>query len=72
MRLTKIKDIKGFRIFKDFEWPENLDDFARFNLIYGLNGSGKTTLTSIFSDLEHRRGASALSLNFEFGENCLK
>lgn len=68
MRLTKIKDIKGFRIFKDFEWPENLDGFARFNLIYGLNGSGKTTLTSIFSDLEHRRATSALSLNFEFGD----
>ncbi|MEO9748182.1 MULTISPECIES: AAA family ATPase [Marinobacter] len=71
MRLTKIKDIRGFRIFKDFTWPENLDEFARFNLIYGLNGSGKTTLTSIFSDLEHQRAASASSLNFEFGDKTV-
>lgn len=71
MHLTKIKDIKGFRIFKDFSWPENLDDFARFNLIYGLNGSGKTTLTSIFSDLEHRRPTSAPSLHFEFGDKTV-
>ncbi|MCL7944761.1 AAA family ATPase [Marinobacter sp. ATCH36] len=71
MRLTKIKEIKGFRIFKDFTWPDNLDDFARFNLIYGLNGSGKTTLTTIFSDLEHRRSASASSLNFEFGDKTV-
>ncbi|WP_405419478.1 AAA family ATPase [Marinobacter flavimaris] len=71
MHLTKIKDIKGFRIFKDFSWPENLDDFARFNLLYGLNGSGKTTLTSIFSDLEHRRPTSASSLHFEFGDKMV-
>ncbi|WP_100640210.1 AAA family ATPase [Marinobacter salexigens] len=71
MHLTKIQDIKGFRIFKDFSWPDNLDDFARFNLIYGLNGSGKTTLTNIFSDLEHRRPSSASSLHFEFGDKTV-
>ncbi len=71
MRLTKIKDIKGFRIFKNFVWPEYLDEFARFNLIYGLNGSGKTTLTNIFSDLEHRRATNASSLNFEFGDRAV-
>lgn len=71
MRLTKIRDIKGFRIFRDFTWPENLDEFVRFNLIYGLNGSGKTTLTTIFSDLQKRRVSGASSLHFEFGDKTI-
>ena len=37
-------------IFREFEWPEALEGFARYNLIYGDNGSGKTTLTRLFGD----------------------
>lgn len=47
MKLERFSKIREYRIFKDFTWPRGLEDFGRFNLIYGWNGSGKTTLSSI-------------------------
>lgn len=64
--LRSIKEIKGYRIFSDFTWPDDLHRFEKFNLIYGLNGSGKTTLTTIFSNLAHCCPSSAKSLLFDF------
>lgn len=64
--LRSIKEIKGYRIFSDFMWPDDLHRFEKFNLIYGLNGSGKTTLTTIFSDLAHCRPSNADSVLFDF------
>jgi wobble nucleotide-excising tRNase len=52
--IKKIKKIKDYRIFKDFSWSSELNDFARFNLIYGWNASGKTTLSNIFREMEKR------------------
>lgn len=69
MLLRKIKEIKGYRIFSDFTWPETLLNFEKFNLIYGMNGSGKTTITTILSDLGHRCPSSAESVVFEF-DSC--
>lgn len=66
MMLRSIKEIKGYRIFSDFTWPDDLHRFEKFNLIYGLNGSGKTTLTTIFSNLAHCCPSSAKSLLFDF------
>ncbi len=54
-RITRITNLRDFGIFRDFEWPDELADFARYNLIYGLNGTGKTTLSRLFGDIEHRR-----------------
>ena len=55
MMIEKIGRLRNCRIFRDFTWPSDLHNFARFNLIYGWNGSGKTTVSRIFRDLENRR-----------------
>lgn len=52
--LRKVKEIKGYRFFKDYKWDEDACKlFNQYNLIYGWNGSGKTTLCDFFKDLEH-------------------
>ena len=50
--IKKIKSIKCYHIFQDFIWNSNLDDFKKYNLIYGWNGSGKTTLTKFLRQIE--------------------
>ena len=51
-RVVRISRIRGFGVFRNFEWPEDLPDFRRYNVIYGWNGSGKTLLSRIFSSLQ--------------------
>lgn len=46
--LKKILKIKDFGSFKDFKADENLAEFKKYNLIWGLNGTGKTTLSNLF------------------------
>ena len=58
MRISRLPRIKGYRVFRDFTWPDDLHDFARFNVIYGWNGSGKTTLSSLFENLQDKRAVS--------------
>ena len=55
MGIKRIVHLDNCRVFRDFIWPEELHEFARFNLIYGWNGSGKTTISRILRDLELRR-----------------
>ena len=55
MPITKIKRIRQPGVFRDFTWPADLPDFAKYNLIYGWNGSGKTTISRLLRDLEARR-----------------
>lgn len=52
MMIKRIKKIKNFGIFKNFIWQENVNEFKKFNLIYGWNYSGKTTLSRIFRSFE--------------------
>lgn len=55
MKITRFDRLRGYRIFRSFEWPvEGLPEFGRYNLIYGWNGTGKTSLSTIFRQL-HRR-----------------
>ena len=56
MRITKISRMRNCRVFDDFGWPQDgsLDEFGKFNLIYGWNGSGKSTISEIFRNLERR------------------
>ena len=53
-RITRIVHLRDCGIFRDFEWPEGLGDFGRYNVIYGWNGTGKTTLSRILRCLEKR------------------
>jgi wobble nucleotide-excising tRNase len=54
VRITRISRLKAHGIFRDFTWPNDLQPFARFNLIYGWNGTGKTTLAGLFRSLQDR------------------
>jgi wobble nucleotide-excising tRNase len=54
MKIKKFSKIKA-RIFKDFNWPQDLPEFADYNLIYGWNASGKTTLADILRMVEKRQ-----------------
>jgi wobble nucleotide-excising tRNase len=55
VKIDRINKIKNYRIFSDFEWPNELQNFSRFNLIYGWNGSGKTTLSCLFDHLQKQK-----------------
>ncbi|MDY7091812.1 MAG: AAA family ATPase [Acidobacteriota bacterium] len=44
--------IQAPALFQDFSWPPGLDDFSRYNLIYGWNGAGKTSLVEIMRQIE--------------------
>ena len=50
MQITRIKQIKDYRIFQNWKQPGNTD-FARFNVIYGGNGSGKSTLAALLTEV---------------------
>ena len=50
MQITRIKQIKDYRIFQNWHQQGNTD-FARFNVIYGGNGSGKSTLAALLTEI---------------------
>lgn len=55
MKINRLNKAVGYRIFRDFNWPSGLPDFARFNVIYGWNGSGKTSLSNLFRHIQRRQ-----------------
>ncbi len=54
MPIDRICRITGHRIFRDFSWPNELEDFKRYNLVYGWNGTGKSTLACLLRHLQRR------------------
>lgn len=50
--IKKLKKADQFGIFQKYTWDNNLNDFAKYNLIYGWNYSGKTILSRIFRCFE--------------------
>ena len=67
MKIDRIEKIKDHFVFKDFKWSAPLEDFKRFNLMYGWNGSGKTTLANLLQCIEKRcpvtEGECSISVN---------
>lgn len=55
MKIEKINKIKNHRCFNDFSWHSALDNFGRYNLLYGWNGTGKTTLANLFRAIEKQQ-----------------
>jgi len=49
--IRSFEKIQKLGVFDDFKKPASMEDFQKFNLIYGSNGSGKTTLSRFFFDL---------------------
>jgi wobble nucleotide-excising tRNase len=68
MSLTRINRIKGYRIFRDFNWPTDLPDFVRFNVVYGWNGAGKTTLSTLLRQIQLKQATLEGSAEFVFGD----
>lgn len=52
MKINKITKVKNFGQFNDFNWPNNLNEFKKYNFFYGWNYSGKTTLSRILRCFE--------------------
>ncbi len=69
--LKRISRIKDFRIFRDFSWPQQLEDFSRFNIIYGLNGTGKTTFSTMLRHVERRQPIADGTINFVFDKRSV-
>ena len=57
--IRRISTLRGYGIFRDFSWPNDLADFGKYNLIYGANGTGKTTLSTLLRMLEQRQSVTA-------------
>jgi wobble nucleotide-excising tRNase len=56
--LTRIHRLRKYRISRDPSWPAGLQDFGRYNVIYGWNGAGKTTLSTLFWHLQRREAVT--------------
>jgi wobble nucleotide-excising tRNase len=52
--IGKIRRIRSFGSYVDFDWPAELCEFKRFNVFYGWNYSGKTMLSRIFRCFENK------------------
>ena len=50
--IKKIKSIKNFGVFDNYQTSADLPDFKKYNLIYGWNTSGKTTLSRLLRCFE--------------------
>ena len=72
MKVTRISKLKGYRLFRDFTWPSDLQTFGRFNLIYGWNGSGKTTLAALFRNLQDKTALAAGEVVFDIDDKQVK
>jgi wobble nucleotide-excising tRNase len=72
VRITRISKLKAYGIFRDFTWPNALQPFARFNLIYGWNGTGKTTLAGLFRSLQDKTAITAGDVIVDVDENQVK
>jgi wobble nucleotide-excising tRNase len=51
--ILRINRLRQFGIFSDYN-GSSIQQFGRYNLIYGWNGTGKSTLSNVFSCLEKR------------------
>jgi len=69
MKISRINHIRNHRIFRNFSWAAELQDFARFNVIYGWNGSGKTTLSNLFLHLHTKLAITEGDVEFRFDQN---
>lgn len=66
MRLSRLRRVTGFRVFRDFTWPPDLHEFGQFNAIYGWNGAGKSTLAAMLRHLQTRTAPAGATVEFEF------
>ena len=58
MKIKKIKSIRGYKSFADFEWQrfcKNKDGqeliFQNFTAVFGENGSGKSSICDVLKNV---------------------
>lgn len=78
--ISRLSKIKNLGLFRDYRWDSrSLQDFCRYNLIYGWNGAGKTTLSRLFAALnggelekypQLQYEVAATSRTWKQGSNC--
>jgi wobble nucleotide-excising tRNase len=61
--IKKILKIKNFGSFKNYIADNNLVEFKKYNLLFGLNGTGKTTLSNLFRCLNEGKISDDLDNN---------
>lgn len=67
--ITKITKIKNLGLFNDYSANSALEDFKKFNLIYGWNGTGKTTLSELFTAFDDGNLTEHPDLEYQFKSN---
>ncbi|HQE50428.1 MAG TPA: AAA family ATPase [Fervidobacterium sp.] len=55
MKIARFEEIRDFGIFSDSICDSKVNNFKKYNFIYGWNYSGKTTLSRLFRCLENKR-----------------
>lgn len=70
--IKRVNKLKGLGVFRDYKWDTTLEDFCRYNLIYGWNGSGKTTLGKLFTALEDGSLTKYPTLEYEIETDTKK
>ncbi len=63
--IKRISRVRDLGIFRDYRWGNDLQDFCRYNLIYGWNGAGKTTLSRLFAALSDGELSQHPKLTYE-------
>ena len=74
MQIARVDKLHRCGVFRDYSWPDvpDLEEFARYNLVYGWNGSGKTTLSRILRSLELRRAPEGGDVVLQLSERRVR
>jgi len=67
--LERMSRLRSCEVFRSFNWPGDLPELSRFDLICRWNATGKTTLSRAFSRMEKRAiPQSEVTLELASGE----
>ena len=70
--IESIDKISGLGVWNNYNKPSDLDNFGRYNVIYGWNGVGKTSLSRLFMALGSAEIADFPDLKFTITADSTK
>jgi wobble nucleotide-excising tRNase len=53
--ISRINSINAFGPFFEYEWPDDLAEFQKRNVLFGWNASGKTSLCRLLASCENQK-----------------
>lgn len=66
IKIKRINKVSNFGSYLSYSWEENdIEEFQRYNILYGWNYSGKTTLSRMFAFLQKPELPEAITGSFE-------